>query len=116
MDTRRKIVAADLVPAGCCVVTGYFDVLQAGDIRDLSALPRPVAAVVLPFSDELLSQRARAELAAALRVIDYVVIADDPNADGLLERLRPGQIVRLEATQASRTSQLKEHVRKRQSG
>jgi hypothetical protein len=114
MVTRRKIVSAESAPPGCTVVTGYFDVLQADDARDLAALPRPLIAVVLPLAGELLPQRARAELAAGLRMIDYVVLAGDAVPDTLIERLRPAQVVRLEAAQAQRSRQLKEHVRNRQ--
>ena len=37
----------------------------------------PSLVVVLPLADSLLPQRARAELVAALRMVDYVVTADD---------------------------------------
>jgi hypothetical protein len=114
MDTRHKIVSAESVPAGCTAVTVYFDVLLADDMRDLAALPRPIAAVVLPLAGELLSQQARAELAAGLRVIDYVVLAGQSGADALVESLRPSQIVALETAQTRRSRQLKEHVRNRQ--
>ena len=114
MVTRRKIVSAESAPPGCTVVTGYFDVLQADDARDLAALPRPLIAVVLPLAGELLPQRARAELAAGLRMIDYVVLAGQSGADALVESLRPSQIVALETAQTRRSRQLKEHVRNRQ--
>jgi hypothetical protein len=110
--TERKIVAPEQVPAGATVVTGYFDVLLAADVRDLAALARPVVAVVLPLEGELLPQRARAELAAALRIIDYVVKAHDVS---VLQQLGAVQVVRLEEAQARRARELKEHVRKRQS-
>jgi glycerol-3-phosphate cytidylyltransferase-like family protein len=96
------------------VVTGYFDPLLAAHARELAALPRPLLVAVLPRAGELLSQRARAELVAGLRVVDYVVIAENTDADALCERLRPAQIVRLEAADARRTRQLMEHVRNRQ--
>ena len=114
MDTRRKIVTADSAPAGRTVVTGYFDILLAEDARELAALTRPLTAVVLPLENALLSPRARAELAAGLRIIDYVVIAEDADVDALCERLRPAQLIRLEAAQARRKRQLMEHVRNRQ--
>jgi hypothetical protein len=113
MDTRGKIVAVGEVPPGCTVVTGYFDVLLAADTRDLAGLAAPVAAVVLPLEGELLPQRARAELAAALRIIDYVVIAADA---AVVEQLRAARVVRLEAVQVQRARELKEHVRKRHGG
>jgi hypothetical protein len=93
------------------VVTGYFDPLLAAHARELAALPRPLLVAVLPRAGELLAQRARAELAAGLRVVDYVVIAEDTDADGLCKRLRASQVVRLEAADADRTRHLMEHVR-----
>ena len=36
-----------------------------------------------------MSESARAELVAALRVVDYVVLFDEPNVEPLLELLRP---------------------------
>ena len=102
------------MPAGCTVVTGYFEMLAAEDSRELGGLQRPVVAIVLPLEEELLGQRARAEMAAALRVIDYVVIAENARVDALCERLRPARIVAIEAAQALRTRQLMEHVRNRQ--
>jgi hypothetical protein len=114
LDSRSKIVTADAAPPGCTVVTGYFDVMLAAHVRELATLPRPLLAVILPLERELLPQRARAELAAGLRIIDYVVIAEDPDADALCERLRAAQIVRLEASHAHLTRQLIEHVHKRQ--
>jgi len=104
MDTRHKIIPASAVPPGCTIVTGYFDPLLAGDARALANLPRPIAAVVLPLDNALLQQRARAELVAALRIIDYVVIADGWNQPD----------IHLEADQTRRVRELKEHVRRRQ--
>ena len=119
MDTRTKIVTAGAAPAGCTAVTGYFDVMLAADAQDLAevrarAASRKLLVVVLPLAGELLAQRARAELAAGLRVVDYVVIAGDPDATKLLEELRPAEVVRLEERQAQRARQLKDHVRHRQ--
>lgn len=102
------------MPAGCTAVTGYFEILAAEDSRQLAPLPKPIVAIVLPLEGELLSQRGRAEMAAALQVVDYVVIAESQGVDALCERLRPARIVAIEAAQARRTRQLIEHVRNRQ--
>ena len=101
------------------MVTGYFDVLRAEHIRDLRearerAPALPLLAVVLPLAGELLHQRARAELVAALRVVDYVVITDEADAAGLIESLEPAVLVRLEGADARRIRQLTEHVHRRQ--
>jgi len=123
MDTRSKILtlAEGASLAGpLAMVTGYFDILRAAHIRDLEELHGRVGgakllAVVLPERGEILPQRARAELVAALRVIDYVVIAEAAEADRLADSLNPVEIVRLEAADPRRARELREHVHRRQS-
>jgi bifunctional ADP-heptose synthase (sugar kinase/adenylyltransferase) len=119
MDTRSKILTPAAAPHGCAVVTGTFDIVLAEDTRELAEIracypDRPLLAVVLPLAGALLGQRARAELAAALRMVDYVVIADDAVPDALLALLEPAHVVRLEAAHAIRKRQLMEHVQRRQ--
>jgi bifunctional ADP-heptose synthase (sugar kinase/adenylyltransferase) len=101
------------------MVTGYFDVLRAAHIHELEAVRRrtPAArllAMVLPASVEYLAQRARGELVAALRMVDYVVTADFAAVDRLAGILKPVEIVRLETADARRARELKEHVHRRQ--
>jgi hypothetical protein len=119
MDTRTKIVSPEAAPRGCTVVSGTFDVVIAEDARELAEISaggeeRPFVVVVLPLVGSLLTQRARAELVAALRMVDYVVTADDTAADALLASLEPAQLVRLEEVHAVRKRQLMEHVQRRQ--
>ena len=108
------------MPPGCTVVAGDFDPLLAEDARELghirAAAPlRPLVAVVLEREGALLPQRARAELAAGLRMVDYVVTADDTTLPALFEALHPALVVRLEEAHAQRKRQLMEHVHRRQS-
>jgi bifunctional ADP-heptose synthase (sugar kinase/adenylyltransferase) len=122
MDTRSKILTlaeAASLAGPLAMVTGYFDILRAAHIRDLDRVRRreggaKLLAVVLPAPDEILPQQARAELVAALRMIDYVVIADDAAARRLAHSLEPVEIVHLEAAEARRARELKEHVHRRQ--
>jgi glycerol-3-phosphate cytidylyltransferase-like family protein len=120
MDTRSKILTPEAAPRACTVVTGVFDLVLAADARELAETrarhpERPLLVVVLPLPEALLPQRARAELVAALRMVDYVVIApDDAAADALLASLKPSHLVRLEAAHAERKRQLMEHVHRRQ--
>jgi bifunctional ADP-heptose synthase (sugar kinase/adenylyltransferase) len=118
MDTRSKIlsVAAALkLRPPVALVTGYFDVLRVGDARELARVRHhPLLVVVLPLVNEILPQRARAELVAALRVVDYVVTAGYGDVDRLIESLRPAEFVRLETEHALWSSQLIEHVHSRQ--
>ena len=119
MDTRTKILSSEAAPRACTVVTGAFDPVLAEDARELAEIranhpDRPLLVVVLPLPGELLPQRARAELVAALRMVDYVVIADDAVPNALLASLEPAQLVRLEEAQAIRKRQLMEHAHRRQ--
>ena len=100
------------------LATGTFDVLRTDHARELAAArdgqPSALLVAVLPLENALLPQQARAELVAALRMVDYVVAAGVRELDGLIDALRPAQIVRLEAADVSRTKQLIEHVHGRQ--
>ena len=122
VDTRSKILtlaaALELQPP-VAIATGYFDVLRVGDARELARVRhRPLLVIVLPLADEILPQRARAELVAALRVVDYVVTAGYGGLDRIVESLKPVEYVRMEAEHARRRAlwprQLKEHVHRRQ--
>lgn len=117
MDTRSKIVSDPLLARGATAVTGYFDVLRPWHMAELNAAKTAagkLAAIVLPLENALLSQPARAELAASLRVIDYVIIADDGNLETLLARLAPAATIRLEADDLRLRGQLIQHVKQRQ--
>ena len=121
MDTRSKILtpaAARLLPPPLTVATGYFEIPRAELVRELGDARERVAgsalvAVVLPLANGALDQRARAELAAALRMVDYVVIADEADPGALIDSLRPAALVRLEQAEARRKRELREHVRSR---
>ena len=117
MNTRSKIVDA----AACggngpvTIVTGYFDPLLAWHAEELESIRSragALAVVVLPLAGELLPQRARAVLVAALRMTDYVLIADNEDLDRLFAELKPAEIVRLEDDDLRRRNELIEHVRR----
>jgi len=58
-------------------VTGHFDPLLAEHVRLLSRHSSPNRVLVVEITDParpLLAQRARAELVAALAMVDYVVL------------------------------------------
>ena len=122
MDTRNKILtleAALRLPAGSLsLVTGAFDLLTAAHARDVAAfrarVSGPVLAVVLAGDSGLLPQRARAELVAGLRAVDYVVAASREDVERLLATLRPAAVERLEEADARRAEELAELVRRRQ--
>jgi bifunctional ADP-heptose synthase (sugar kinase/adenylyltransferase) len=122
VDTRSKILSRDdalRLPPPLTLVTGYFDILRAEHARDLQqardrAPAQPLMVVVLTGPNPLLSPRSRAELVAALRMVDYVVTTDDGDRDSLIEALKPAQLVHLEAADKRRARQLMEHVQRRQ--
>jgi bifunctional ADP-heptose synthase (sugar kinase/adenylyltransferase) len=124
MDTRTKILTADAaraLPGPLAVVTGYFDVLRAEHARELASVRRrsgsaTLLALVLPFSDEVFDIHARARMLAALRVVDYVLVADEMEADALLGMLHPQTVIHLEADDARRNREIAERIRRGQTG
>jgi len=122
MDTRSKILTAEAaraLPGPLAVVTGYFDVLRAEHARELEAIRQrsggqTLLALVLPFPGEVFDIHARARMVAALRVVDYVLAADEFEADALLEALRPQTVIHLEADDARRNREIAERIRRRQ--
>jgi len=125
VDTRTKILtsaaALALVPARpLLLATGHFDVLRAEHARDLLQARERTGAgsllvVVLPLASEIVPQAARAEMVAALRMVDYVLPAESDDWESLAGALQPVETVRLEEADARRTRQLIEHVHRRQS-
>jgi len=92
LDTRTKIITAEDAPKRlggkpAQWVSGHFDPLQAEHVRRLGEYSRPDRALVVEITNPpqpLLAQRARAELVAALRMVDYVVLQDgEPDAQAL---------------------------------
>ena len=121
MDTRTKIISAERAVEVASdgrqvvVVTGHFDVLHAGLIQALRGISKGasmVVAVVLDPSAPLLSGRARAELAAGLEVVDYVVLVAD-DATGLLRAIKPFQVISEELADQRRAAELIQHVQQK---
>lgn len=118
MDTRSKILSMDdalELRETVRAVVGYFDPLLAAHVRRLKELAtsgtRLMAIVVNPAAP-LLNLRARAELAAGLSMIDFVVPVEG-DVEMFLARLAPVEIVRDEKDDELRTAQLIEHVQRR---
>ena len=84
MDTREKILAADearrrLNGKLVCWVRGHFDPLLSEHVRRLRECVTPGKLLVVELTESvrpLLARRARAELVAALSMVDYVVLSD----------------------------------------
>ena len=121
MDTRNKILTAEAaraLPGPLTVVMGYFDVLRAEHARELASIREEngggtLLAAVLPFAGEVFDIRARARMVAALRVVDYVLIADEPDPGALLAALNPQTVIHLEADDARRNREIRERIQLR---
>jgi bifunctional ADP-heptose synthase (sugar kinase/adenylyltransferase) len=120
VDTRTKILTQELARAAAAecraagkavtLVTGFFDPLVAAHPRRLEELARAGAALFVSIQDPphpLLPARARAELVAALRVVDYVMLGGAIAADAVFHE---------EDADRLRTQELTKHVRERQEG
>ncbi|MDQ2900585.1 MAG: hypothetical protein M3Y07_12420 [Acidobacteriota bacterium] len=125
MDTRTKILTEaraleilnELRSEGVPVkaATGYFDVLLASHIQALRHAADGAGklfALVENPPKPLLSQSARAELAAAVALINYVIAIPGDGTE-LLGRFEPAEIVHLEQGDLDRTRELIEHVKRR---
>ena len=111
MDTRKKIFTREALRRvldqhrrrreTIVLANGCFDVLHAGHVRYLEGARREGSVLVVGINSDaserrlkgpgrpVLPEQARAELVAALRAVDYVVIFDEPNVEPLLTDLRP---------------------------
>jgi rfaE bifunctional protein nucleotidyltransferase chain/domain len=80
---------------------GCFDTLHVGHVRYLEGARREGDILVVGVNADsgvrvlkgpgrpILDENARAQLVAALRVVDYVVLFSEPNVEALLEFLGP---------------------------
>ena len=80
---------------------GCFDILHVGHVRYLESAAREGDVLVVALNDDnsvrqlkgegrpILSAGDRAEIVAALRCVDYVVIFSEPTVGPLLTELRP---------------------------
>ena len=80
---------------------GAFDLLHVGHIRYLEGARREADRLIVAVNSDrsirglkgpsrpVLAEADRAELVAAMRAVDYVVIFDEPTVAPLLELLRP---------------------------
>jgi glycerol-3-phosphate cytidylyltransferase-like family protein len=117
VDTRSKIINPRDAPPDAVLVVGHFDVPGVEHVRALREIgerARPIVAAVLPPWDgaggEVLPESARAQMAAALRMVDYVLIAARPGQPGdledLVKRLKPAEIIPLDEVESRRMHRL----------
>lgn len=100
--TLAQRVAADRARGWTVAfANGAFDLLHVGHIRYLAGAKREADRLVVAVNSDasvrglkgpnrpILPEADRAELVAALRAVDYVVIFDEPTVTPLLELLKP---------------------------
>lgn len=120
MDSRAKIVsgpegqarlaALNALKPGLCVLQGHFDPLLAWHVErveEARAKADALAVVILDPPEPILSARARAELVAALRAVDLVLIAQSGESESAS--------IRLDEYDLTVRGRFIEHVRERQS-
>jgi rfaE bifunctional protein nucleotidyltransferase chain/domain len=100
-DLRTCIADARATGTRIVFANGCFDTLHVGHIRYLQGAKEEGDILVVGVnSDEsvrklkgpgrpVLDEQARAQLVAALRPVDYVILFSDPNVERLLDMLRP---------------------------
>jgi len=98
---RERVAAARAAGRTVAFANGVFDVLHVGHVRYLDAAAREGDLLIVAINDDrsvrrlkgegrpILPAADRAELVAALRSVDYVVIFPEPTVGPLLEALRP---------------------------
>jgi len=111
VNSRDKIVPLDVLcgmlaaarahSRTIVLANGIFDLLHVGHVRYLEAAKREGHVLVVGINSDssarqlkgtgrpILNEQARAELVAALEVVDGVVIFPELNVEALLEAVRP---------------------------
>ena len=97
----RRAEAERAAGRAIAFANGCFDLLHVGHIRYLESAAREADVLVVAVNDDdsvkrlkgagrpILAAADRAELVAALRCVDYVVIFPEPTVGPLLDSLRP---------------------------
>ncbi len=100
-DLATRVAADRAAGRTLAFANGAFDLLHVGHVRYLQAARAEADRLIVAVNSDasvrankgpsrpIVDQAARAELVAALRGVDYVVIFDDPTVDRLLTTLRP---------------------------
>ena len=126
MDTRTKIVALEFAAAAArscraagrlvTLVSGFFDPLLAAHARRLGEIAPRGGALFVALQDPpfpVLSAQARAELVAALGMVDYVILPG-PLSPGLAETIPAEAVFSEGAADQRRTQEFIQRVHDRQ--
>ena len=97
----RRVAAERSAGRTIAFANGCFDLLHVGHVRYLEAAAREADVLVVAINDDnsvcalkgpgrpILTERDRAELVAALRCVDYVLLFPEATVGPLLEALHP---------------------------
>ena len=99
------------------MIVGHFDPMTAAHTRRLAEVrlhTGSIAVIVTDPPDPILPQRARAELVAALRTVDYVVAAVHNTSAEIVARLHPHKVIEEEIADIRRAQDLVAHLHRRQ--
>jgi rfaE bifunctional protein nucleotidyltransferase chain/domain len=99
-ELAREVAADRRAGRTIALANGCFDLLHVGHVRYLQAAAEEADRLVVAVNDDrtasakgpgrpILTAADRAELVAALRGVDYVVVFPEPTVAPLLELLRP---------------------------
>jgi bifunctional ADP-heptose synthase (sugar kinase/adenylyltransferase) len=126
VDTRHKILKPEAALAAARrardngsrlkVVTGFFDPLvaeHARRLREIAADGGALMVIVTTPPDPVLPARARAEMVAALALVDYVALPEEGSVETLLAQLSGHEIIREEEADQRRTRDLIRQVHSR---
>ena len=126
MDTRTKIVSMEYAAAAArsgraagkpvTLVGGFFDPLLAAHARRLAEIAPRGGALFVALQDPplpVLPAQARAELVAALCMVDYVILPG-PLAPGLADWIPAEAVFSEEAADQRRTQDFIQRVHDRQ--
>jgi rfaE bifunctional protein nucleotidyltransferase chain/domain len=98
---REKLAEHQRRGRSIVFANGCFDTLHAGHVRYLEGARAEGEILIVGVNADssvchlkgpgrpVLDENARAQLVAALRSVDYVVLFSEPNVEALLEELRP---------------------------
>jgi rfaE bifunctional protein nucleotidyltransferase chain/domain len=98
---RDRVATARSAGRTIALANGCFDLLHVGHVRYLESAAREADLLVVAINDDdsvrrlkgsgrpIMDADARAELVAALRAVDYVVLFSGPTVGPLLETLHP---------------------------
>ena len=97
----EEVASARAAGRSIALANGCFDLLHVGHVRYLQGAAREADCLVVAVNDDesvaalkgpgrpIVSAADRAELVAALRGVDFVVIFNGRTVEGLLRRLEP---------------------------